>query len=554
MPGQGDDCPGMTLPLAFDGIRWHPFSVVDKYSPDQVRYAREHGEVVSLRRLALPPRRVLTGDLMRLLFREPEGGTVYDEGNGVVTAGAVNLALVLTGAGGCPLAPGRVVFGVGSNAVAFDKEHVHLAHATGEEPGRSWYRPMDYGYPVVPRPGVIGGQATFTEHEACFAWHEWCTTSMTEMLTRAGWKTYRDLVVGEDVLTLDCVAGTSRWQPLIDVHVWPKRVRRMLVMDSARGLRSVTTADHRWPVLQSAAVLPSWTTSADLAPGVSFIRAVPHSGFPDQPKYADAFVRLVAHYWCDGWLTWRNRPTPQGGMGASRPDKVASMRSALRALPAGSWGETFRQSDGTTLFRLGKAAVAELQEAAPGKLPSYAFLADLTESQLRLFVDTCLDHGDGGEDGGRGKSSYFAQTDKHGDGVGRFQFACALLGIATNTRESSPSAGRFTSRPVHKVRVLKRTLLPVAETGDLTWEDIDDTVWCPQTPDTTWLARDRGSVYWTGNCWGSGPVDPAPHHSLTGAYGGEQPVMMNRKAHPAGYGVKDPGVAWCFRSEITIGG
>jgi hypothetical protein len=31
-------------------------------------------------------------------------------------------------------------------------------------------------------------------------------------------------------------------------------------------------------------------------------------------------------------------------------------------------------------------------------------------------------------------------------------------------------------------------------------------------------------------------------------------VMMNRRAHPAGYGVKDPGVAWCFRSEITIGG
>jgi hypothetical protein len=230
------------------------------------------------------------------------------------------------------------------------------------------------------------------------------------------------------------------------------------------------------------------------------------------------------------------------------------MRSALRTLPPGSWGESFRHSDGTTLFNLNKAAMAVLQEAAPDKLPSYAFLGDLTEAQLRLFVDTCLYHGDGGEDGGRGRSSYFAQTDKHGDGVGRFQFACALLGIATNTRDSSPSAGRFTSRPVHKVRILKRALLPVAEAGDFSWEDVDDVVWCPQTPDTTWLARDRGSVYWTGNCWGTGPGRAVAHHSLAGCYGGEQPVMMNRRAHPAGYGVKEAGVAWVFRTEVTLGG
>jgi hypothetical protein len=164
-----------TAPLSgSDGIRWHPVSVIEKYSAGQVRYAREHGEVPWSNRLGLPPRRVLSGDLMRLLFREPEGGTVFDEGNGTTVHGTVNLALLLTGTGGHPLAPGRAVFGVGSDAGDFDREQVSLSRPLGEESGRSWYRPMDPGYPWMCRPGVIEGQATFLESEACFAWHEWC--------------------------------------------------------------------------------------------------------------------------------------------------------------------------------------------------------------------------------------------------------------------------------------------------------------------------------------------------------------------------------------------
>jgi hypothetical protein len=155
----------MTLLPDRDGIRWHPRSVIEKYSSDQVRWARR-------RDLAAPPR--LNGETLRGLFPEPEDGIVEDQGNGVTAGGTANLALVLTGAGGHPLAPGRAVFGVGSDATGFSREHVRLANAVGEEPGRSWYRPMDAGYPRVTRTGAVEGQATFAEAEACFAWHEWC--------------------------------------------------------------------------------------------------------------------------------------------------------------------------------------------------------------------------------------------------------------------------------------------------------------------------------------------------------------------------------------------
>lgn len=150
-----------------DGISWHPVSVIEKYSADQVEWVRYHH----------PEGVALSGRMLRGMCPVPEDGTVHDEGNGVTVGGTANLTLVLTGTGGHPLAPGRAVFGVGSDDTAFDREHVHLSRALGEEPGRSWYRPMDVGYPLVPRPGVIEVQATFTESEACFDWHEWCTAA-----------------------------------------------------------------------------------------------------------------------------------------------------------------------------------------------------------------------------------------------------------------------------------------------------------------------------------------------------------------------------------------
>jgi len=57
---------------------------------------------------------------------------------------------------------------------------------------------------------------------------------------------------------------------------------------------------------------------------------------------------------------------------------------------------------------------------------------------------------------------------------------------------------------------------------------------------------------WHEWCWASGPPEPQAHHALHGAYAGEGAVMVNRKAHPAGYGVKEAGVAWVFRTQIEL--
>lgn len=159
------------MPSRDSGLSWHPRSVILKYSPDQVRYARRRQPRLSSAILRLSPP-VLHGALLAALFPVPEGGTVADEGNGLTTGGLANLAAVITG-GGHPLASGRACFGVGADPGEFDVEQVRLAPVLGEEPARSWYRPMDPGYPRPAGPHSLEGQATFTEAEACFEWREW---------------------------------------------------------------------------------------------------------------------------------------------------------------------------------------------------------------------------------------------------------------------------------------------------------------------------------------------------------------------------------------------
>jgi len=159
--------PELLPPGYREGLRWYPRSVIEKYSADQVAWARRR-TWDSFRPV------VLTGEYLRAAFRVPEDGLVYDNGNGVTAGGLVNLARVLAGAGGSPLMPGHAAFGVGTDGeTEFDREQVQLANAEGEDPGRSWYQPMDPGYPRPGSGASIEGQATFTEQAACFEWHEW---------------------------------------------------------------------------------------------------------------------------------------------------------------------------------------------------------------------------------------------------------------------------------------------------------------------------------------------------------------------------------------------
>jgi hypothetical protein len=142
-----------------------------------------------------------------------------------------------------------------------------------------------------------------------------------------------------------------------------------------------------------------------------------------------------------------------------------------------------------TQFGLSKALAEDLGLVAPDHRPLPSFINSLTESQLRLFVETSVD-----ADGCRkGRAVTFAQKDvSRLDG---FELACALLGIATSRTEGSGCT---------LIHLKKRDFtapLRAAVEGTAKAEVIvhDGRVWCPTTKNHTWLAMRNGKVFFTGN-------------------------------------------------------
>lgn len=193
-------------PGGTENILWHPRVTVEKYSPEQTRWAQALlDEAVDWRRLPSLSRipvgdhqatvrthrdigqvTELHGDWLREMFpRGPEDGYGRVDGNVLTNVGLTVVVKLLTGAGGTsfyPLAPTSgsnvtAVVGVGTNGNGSGAQAVHPCTDTAlHDDGtvNAYYQGMDSTYPNLTTPATINGQSTFASGNANFAWNEWC--------------------------------------------------------------------------------------------------------------------------------------------------------------------------------------------------------------------------------------------------------------------------------------------------------------------------------------------------------------------------------------------
>lgn len=349
-----------------------------------------------------------------------------------------------------------------------------------------------------------------------------CADEATEILTADGWKRYDELTVGEEVYTLDTVTRTARFEPLLAINVFPAAPRQMRRLETA-NFSSLTTLNHRWPVWQQDhRPRMVWRTSADLAASSAIIRAAPRADAQTEAKWSDAFVELVAWYWTEGSL---ERSTPRACIAQSEvanPQHVAAIRASLQIAFPGGWSESLRP-DGMVYFRLNRGPTRALCGVTTAKkAPTPEFVRTLTTAQLRLFIERCID-GDGHRQ--TTGTRYWYQVDD--ESIRTFEMACALAGISTNTgqpRDYGNRMGRVPqvvtllassfAKPVDAARVAAVYADRPHRNRNQATDTIvtyDGLVWCPTTQSGTWLARRRGTVYFTGN-------------SVTYSYGAEPPL------------------------------
>ncbi|GAA0941432.1 peptidoglycan-binding protein [Nonomuraea longicatena] len=259
----------------------------------------------------------------------------------------------------------------------------------------------------------------------------YCADEETEILTRRGWRTHREVREGDLVLTLDPVLGLSRWQHVLEVCVFPAK-RRDLVRMEFPGHSSLTTVNHRWPV-RRADGSRAWATTGALTPGDRIQVAAPCADLPSEPKWTDALVELAAWFW--------------DGSAVRRPAHAARIRAALLAA-SGEAG--WEEGDGE--IRLPAIARHSLRGALEGD-----FVLSLTRAQLGLFTEV---------------------AELSGRPPGDARLLAAVLSGRSPTGQAA-----------------------VAPAASAVLEAYEGEIWCPRTPDQTWFARRRGTVYFTGNTY-----------------------------------------------------
>lgn len=157
--------------IQHDGLNWMAFAHVDKYSPDQVEFARSKSGLLEPDRAAL------------LTFVGAPEEEAENAGNLLVTAGLNRITNLIIGGGGAAFNNSQAIAGVGSSSTAATTADTHLGGDGSTT--TAYYQAADATYPTQSN-GVITMVDTFTSSNANFAWNEWCWGIATGTITPGG--------------------------------------------------------------------------------------------------------------------------------------------------------------------------------------------------------------------------------------------------------------------------------------------------------------------------------------------------------------------------------
>jgi hypothetical protein len=356
---------------------------------------------------------------------------------------------------------------------------------------------------------------------------KYCVDTSTEVLTKSGWKRHNELVVGEDVYTLNTTTGMAEWQPALAVNVFDNQADEPMMLASSRDHNSLSTPDHRW-LAKSADGTFTEVRTADITKPISIPISAQSAHLPNEAKYTDDFVELVAWMQTEGHYqiprpaknskgaVWDDKMTARGGgIAQSRTANPAHWtrinQLMTRMFGAASESMTPSQAGGHALrsdkspqwraltggFWFNSMVVSVLREAfdessdEPGaiakKIVSKDFILSLTRAQLELFVQVSVwGDGCGDEYGQYGQNNEARQE--------AFELACHLLGKPIS-RRSNGEHGWWDCR--RKVRDTA-TIWPIDNKHS--WvAQYEGQVWCPTTQNGTWFARRGKHFFFTGN-------------------------------------------------------
>ncbi len=330
-----------------------------------------------------------------------------------------------------------------------------------------------------------------------------CVDEETEILTQCGWKRQNELKQGERVLTLNATSGLSEWQTLQDIHRFKGKFDMRLI--DGKSHNSLTTTNHRWliePRPKSGIKKRRFQTTAELGGADKIACARKCDNLPQVKTYSDAFVELVAWFYTEGQIS-------AGGVEIYQNEGVEADNIRLcltkvfgkpltktrngRNRAKKGWAERPVRRINHCQFSINMNGADDLIKVAPNKVVKPEFISILTYEQLELFVDVSI-RADGWS---KDESRAISQSEL--ERLNPIQMACSLLGIRTHQTEGKSNGFKHYRLFLYKNNDTTYIGELIKRRPSIQKVIYKGLIWCPQTHNGTWLARRRGTVYFTGN-------------------------------------------------------
>ena len=338
-----------------------------------------------------------------------------------------------------------------------------------------------------------------------------CVPLNSEILTRAGWRTYDQVAPGDEVLAYDCASDACRWTPLLAVTVHESQP---VVRLSSLHFDVLCTPEHSWAVEKSGYVPRSdgrrrrgayanrmpdrmLVKGHELKTTHRIILAAPECGI-EESVLTPAEAAVMGWAITDGTIQQRasNRRI---GICQSKEQNFAPIRKVVAAV-AGDVPEQVTVTESRT-FPSGRTYAtkpqhwwylpaeisrellqkAGFEDGGFGALPNLAArlspLARKAMLQAMLLAD-----GD--------KRGVFAKKKRHV--IDTLQMLCALEGIALGIERGHKAVDGLIVQTLKKTRHIAVSFLRREDAGSMP-------VWCPTTEFGTWVMRQNGLVTITGN-------------------------------------------------------
>lgn len=336
---------------------------------------------------------------------------------------------------------------------------------------------------------------------------QFCASEDTEILTSEGWKTYQSLQIGDLVMAINPETWVANWEPTSAVNVFDAVNQEMLQMEG-KAHSSLTTLSHRWPVKHrvitggiTSRIENRIRLSEELTGADQIVCGAPVGNLPLRSNINDNEVAIVAWYWTEGHNI-KGGSISFAQSETINPVNVLSIRDSLASLFGppldsirSSIGPAWRESTDpdVTRFYLNRSASEQItrhMSDISNKVVSPKFITTLSKEQLQLFFDTSM-----AADGHK-----YVITQSVKERLDSFQIVCSLLGKRSSLRkETIGGQGRYAGRQYWSLSIKSKrpNFNPVSSVRHRV--RYTGKVWCPTTPNGTWLARRNGQVWFTGN-------------------------------------------------------